>query len=71
MYQTLSEGEGRRAVTLHGLGGIGKTQLAIAYSKDHRHDYSAIFWLNMKDEASVMQSYSRIANRVLKEHPSG
>ena len=71
IYQTLSVGEGRRAVTLHGLGGIGKTQLAIAYAKAHYNDYSAIFWLNIKDEASVMQSYSRIAKRVLKEHPTG
>ena len=27
MHKTLSENAGRRVVTLHGLGGIGKTQL--------------------------------------------
>ncbi|KAL9053502.1 MAG: hypothetical protein Q9162_004740 [Coniocarpon cinnabarinum] len=70
MYKTLSEGEGRRAVTLHGLGGIGKTQLAIAYAKAHRNDYSAIFWLNVKDEASILQGYSHIATQILKQHPS-
>jgi len=70
MHKALSEGSGRRAVTLHGLGGIGKTQLAIAYATAHGGDYSAVFWLNIKDEDSVKQSYSRIARRILQEHPS-
>ena len=70
MHQSLSTGSGRRAVTLHGLGGIGKTQLAIAYAKAHRDDYSAILWLNIKDELSVKQSYSKIARRIHQEHPS-
>jgi ATP/maltotriose-dependent transcriptional regulator MalT len=70
MYKTLGEGIGRRAVTIHGLGGIGKTQLAIAYAKAHQAEYSAIFWLNINDEDSVKQSYVRIARRILREHPS-
>jgi hypothetical protein len=52
------------------LGGIGKTQLAIAYAKAHQDDYSAIFWLNIKDEDSLKQSSLRIARRILQEHPS-
>ena len=68
MHKALSEGSGRRAVTLHGLDGIDKTQLAIAYAKTHRGDYSAVFWLNIKDEDSVKQSYSRIVRRILQEH---
>ena len=70
MHTVLNEGTGRRAVILHGLGGIGKTQLAIAYTKEHRDDYSAIFWLDIKDELSVKQSYSRLARRILQEHSS-
>lgn len=70
MHQSLSNGSGRRAVTLHGLGGIGKTQLAIAYAKAHRDYYSAILWLNIKDEVSVKQSYLKIARRIHQEHPS-
>src|ERR1700712_3639329 len=42
IHRTLSGGTGRRAVVLHGLGGIGKTQLAVAYVKTHQTDYSAI-----------------------------
>jgi hypothetical protein len=67
MRKVLIGRTGRQAITLHGLGGIGKTQLAIAYTKIHRHDYSAIFWLNIKDEISVMQSYSQLAQRILQD----
>lgn len=70
MHKALGGGTGRRAVTLHGLGGIGKTQLAIAYIMAHRDDYSAIFWLNIKDEVSVKQSYLRLAKRILQDCPS-
>ena len=70
MHKTLGGGTGRRAVTLHGLGGIGKTQLAIAYAKAYGSDYSAVLWLNIKDEDSVKQSYARIAKRILQEYSS-
>lgn len=58
MYKALRSGTGRQEITLHGLSGIGKTQLAIACSKAHGDDYLAIFWMNIKDEILVKQSYS-------------
>lgn len=65
------QGDGsRRAVVLHGLGGIGKTQLSIEYAKRHKDDYSAIFWLNIKDEDSVKQSFVKLAKQISREHPS-
>jgi hypothetical protein len=60
----------RRTVILHGLGGIGKTQLTIAYAKRHKDSYSAVFWLNIKDEDSLKQSFAKAAKRILREHPS-
>ena len=64
-------GDGSRCtVVLHGLGGIGKTQLAVAYAKLHRADYTAIFWLNIKDEDTLKQSFARIARQILRDHPS-
>ena len=54
------QGDGiRREVVLHGLGGIGKTQLAISYAKRFSNSYSAVFWLNIQDETSVKQSFAR------------
>ncbi|KAN0078822.1 hypothetical protein V8E54_005335 [Elaphomyces granulatus] len=46
-------------VVLHGLGGIGKTQLTVAYAKRHKDNYSAIFWLNIKDEDSLSKAKLR------------
>ena len=60
----------RRTVVLHGLGGIGKTQLAAAYAKRHKDSYSAIFWLNIKDEDSLKQSFVKAAKQISREHPS-
>jgi ATP/maltotriose-dependent transcriptional regulator MalT len=60
----------RQTIILHGLGGIGKTQLSVAYAKQHKDDYSAIFWLNTKDEDSLKQSFVKIAEQILRVHPS-
>lgn len=70
MHRTLSSDGSRQTAVLHGLGGIGKTQLSVAYAKQHKDDYSAIFWLNIKDEDSLKQSFAKVAGQILREHPS-
>ncbi|RYP36282.1 hypothetical protein DL767_003435 [Monosporascus sp. MG133] len=70
IHKLLGEGTGRRTAVVHGLGGMGKTQLTAAYAKRHRNDYSALFWLNARDETSLKQSFARVAERILGEHPS-
>jgi hypothetical protein len=60
----------RRIAVLHGLGGIGKTQLTIAYAKRYKHNYSAVFWLNIKDIDSLKQGFAKIAKLILRDHPS-
>lgn len=67
--QSLSSNGSRRVAILHGLGGIGKTQLAVTYIKRYRDEYSAIFWLNIKDEISIQDSFAEIASRILQQHP--
>ncbi|KAN0067922.1 HET domain containing protein [Elaphomyces granulatus] len=70
IHRTLRGDGSRRTVVLHGLGGIGKTQLAIAYAKRYKDNYSAIFWLNIKDEGSLKQSFAKAAKQILRDHPS-
>ena len=70
LHRTLSGNGSRRIAVLQGLGGIGKTQLTVAYAKLYRDSYSAIFWLNIKDEYSLKQSFTNAAKRILREHPS-
>ncbi|SPO01721.1 uncharacterized protein DNG_04394 [Cephalotrichum gorgonifer] len=62
--------EGRRTVTVQALGGMGKTQLAVAYAKRHRDAYSAVFWLNARDEMTLKEGYLRLAKQILRQHPS-
>jgi hypothetical protein len=69
IHKALSGDGSRRAVVLHGLGGIGKTQLSIAYAKRYRDRYSAIFWLNIKDEDSLKQSFANVAKQISREYP--
>ena len=64
------DGSQRKVVVLHGLGGIGKTQLAVASLKEHRDIYSAIFWLNGKSEDMLKQSFVDMAKRLHHEYPS-
>jgi hypothetical protein len=70
IHKALGGNGRRRAVVLYGLGGMGKTQLTVAYAKRHKDQYSAIFWLNISDEDSLQQSFAQIAKHILLEHPS-
>ncbi|KAF7505091.1 hypothetical protein GJ744_001310 [Endocarpon pusillum] len=70
MYELLCGHSSRAAVVLHGLGGIGKTQLAIEYIRRHKEKHTAIFWLNANDEDSLRLSFRSIAQQVLKYYPS-
>lgn len=57
-------------VVLHGLGGMGKTQLAFNYVCEHKNDYSAVFWLNGTDPDALKRSFVAAAKRIAKERPS-
>lgn len=70
MHEELSYRDDGRSVLIHGLGGMGKTQLAVAYAKQHRTDYSAIFWINARDETTLKHSYMRAAKRITNQHPT-
>lgn len=42
--------------------------MAIAYTKRHKDNYSAIFWLNIKDKDSLKQSFASIPRQILREY---
>lgn len=70
MHQILHGHSTRSIVVLHGLGGIGKTQLCLAYAIRHEEEFSAIFWLNASDNDSLRLSFRAVAQHVLKYQPS-
>lgn len=60
----------RKIVVLEGLGGMGKTQMAVKFVKQHRDNFSAVFWMNGKNEDTLKQSFADVAKRIYEEHPS-
>ncbi|KAK0639860.1 hypothetical protein B0T16DRAFT_463496 [Cercophora newfieldiana] len=49
------------AVALYGLGGAGKSQLALAYAEKHKDRYNPILWIDATDEEAVRSSFRRCA----------
>jgi tetratricopeptide (TPR) repeat protein len=47
--------------SLFGLGGVGKTQIAVEYAWRHRDEYTAVLWCFAGTEQSVRGGYSAIA----------
>src|SRR5579871_2771469 len=45
---------------IYGLGGVGKTQLAIEYSYLHCGDFDIIYWLRADDYETLLRSYSQL-----------
>jgi tetratricopeptide (TPR) repeat protein len=49
------------AQALHGLGGVGKTQLAVEYAHRFRADYDLVWWINAAQEELVTAAMADIA----------
>ena len=47
--------------TLSGLGGIGKTQVAVEYAYQHRQDYQAVLWTGASTRESLISGYVAFA----------
>lgn len=50
-----------RSRALNGLGGIGKTQVAVEYAYRYASDYTAVFWVNAQTQESLLESFMAIA----------
>lgn len=46
---------------ISGLGGVGKTQLAIEYAYQHRHEYDYILWTRARSIETLNASYTECA----------
>ncbi|KAK4983550.1 hypothetical protein LTR50_007158 [Elasticomyces elasticus] len=56
----------QRVFVLHGLGGIGKTQLAVEFARLHHRKFSSVFWLDGRSEDSLKRSVAGCASRITK-----
>lgn len=55
---------GTQAVALQGMGGVGKTQLALEYAYRYRAAYDVVAWLNADTEESLQGSLRDLGGRL-------
>ena len=48
-------------IALYGLGGVGKTQIALEYAYRHESDYSFVFWISAADQGQLLSGFVDIA----------
>jgi tetratricopeptide (TPR) repeat protein len=49
---------------LYGLGGVGKTQIALEYAYRYALEYSAAFWMGAEAEEQIISSFMRVIEAV-------
>lgn len=54
----------RNICVFYGMGGIGKTQLAIEFARKYQKTYIAVFWIDGSTKQNLKQSIANIANRL-------
>lgn len=50
-----------RSWAISGLGGIGKTQIALEYAYQYRQDYTAVFWINAATQETLRTGLLSVA----------
>ncbi len=57
LYEVFKEGQEGQVLThvINGLGGVGKTQVAIEYAYRYNHRYDAVFWIDVSDEQAFVK----------------
>ncbi len=53
-----------RAFALHGMGGVGKTKIALQYVNSSRSKFDAIFWIAADNSIKLTQSFLEVSRRL-------
>lgn len=64
LHERENETDSPSGLLIHGLGGAGKTQLALRYVEKHRNSYDPVLWVDAKDPEAVRSSFVRCADEM-------
>lgn len=64
LHPVEASGEQRRVV-IGGLGGMGKTQLTIAYARHYQQYYTSVLWLNATSDKTLKASFELVMRGIL------
>jgi hypothetical protein len=53
-----------RSLALHGMGGVGKTQVALQYANTSRKLYDAIFWISADNSIKMAQNFLEVGQKL-------
>ncbi|MEU9568305.1 FxSxx-COOH system tetratricopeptide repeat protein [Streptomyces massasporeus] len=56
-----------RARAIHGLGGVGKSALALHYADRYRNDYTLVWWVTAESPAAIMNGLAGITAQLCPE----
>ena len=61
---TLSADGSAALTALHGMGGVGKTQLSLEYAYRYAKEYSAVLWVPSEEPAALASAYAGLAGKL-------
>ncbi|HUN30787.1 MAG TPA: FxSxx-COOH system tetratricopeptide repeat protein [Trebonia sp.] len=64
VHDALTSGNRAAVQALHGIGGVGKTQLAIEYAHRHAEDYDVVWWLDSENTTLLAQQFAELAGKL-------
>jgi tetratricopeptide (TPR) repeat protein len=61
LEREFASGDEVTVATIRGMGGVGKSQLALEYARRHGSDYDRIYWVSATEPAALADRFARLA----------
>jgi cellulose biosynthesis protein BcsQ len=63
-------GQWNHRLALYGLGGVGKTQLALHYAYKYQSEYERVYWISAATQSTLITGFGEIAKQANIAHGS-